>query len=338
MHKMIAGVIAGFLFFTACENTSVTIQPEDIPGDSMNVSYITKQIRKEPKNPALYSMRASLFFQNNQFEDALKDALIAHQLDTFKSEYYIQLSDYYIAAGQSENARNTLLRLTKNLPDYVPGFIAMAKLHLYVKDFKNTAKWLADAEYKDPEQSQIYFVRGVMLSETGQKDGAIKQFRLAVEKDPDLYEAYNLLGILLAEKRDTIAAQYYQTAARLQPESVDPLYNEAMLWQEEGQYQRAMTLYQQILAEKDSNYPYAYFNQGYILLNFLNRSADAIPLFEKAVEKKSGYVEAVYNIGLCYEDMSKYSEARSYYKKALEMHVNYPLAIEALNRLDKFNK
>jgi tetratricopeptide (TPR) repeat protein len=177
-----------------------------------------------------------------------------------------------------------------------------------------------------------------MYHENNMKEKAIRQFHLSVERDPELYESYNFLGLLYAEKHDTLAAQFYQTAARINPPATEPLYNEAMFWQEEEKYDRAMSLYKRIVAEKDSNYPYAYFNQGYILLNFLNRSSDALPLFEKAMLKKSGYVEAMYNMGLCYEDMSRYKEARECYKKALDMHVNYPLAIDALNRLDKFNK
>lgn len=340
MRKIIAGLGAGFLFFwlVSCDNTSVTIQPEDIPGDSLTIPYVTKQIRKEPKNAALFSVRARLFFESGQFEDALKDALIAHQLDSMKSDYYLQLSEYYIASGQSENAKNILSDLTRNLPRYAPGYVALAKIYLYVKDYKSAEKWLAEAESIDPQLAQIYFVRGVMFHENEMKEKAIRQFHLSVERDPGLYESFNFLGLLYAEKHDTLAAQFYQTAARLNPHAIEPLYNEAMFWQEEENYERAMLLYKRIIAEKDSNYPYAYFNQGYILLNFLNKSSEAIPMFDKAMQKKSGYVEAMYNKGLCYEDMSRYIEARECYKKALDMHVNYPLAIDALNRLDKFNK
>lgn len=340
MHRIFAGVIAGFFIFLlfSCENNTVTILPEDIPADSLTITYVTKQIRKEPKNASLFSLRARLFIENKQIEDAIKDALIAHQLDTLKSDYYLQLSDYYIIAGQSESAKNTLEKLTHNLPDYIPGYVAMAKIYLYVKDYKSVENWLSKAEEKDPQFAQIYFVRGVMFRENNLSEKAIQQFRLSVERDPELYESYNFLGILLAEKHDTMAAQYYQTAVRLNPQAIEPLYNEGMLWQEEGKYERAIGIYKRILTEKDSTYPFAYYNQAYILLNFLNNPEEALPLFEKALEMKSGYVEAVYNIGLCYEDMSRYKEAREFYKKALEMQVNYQLAIDALNRLDKFKK
>jgi tetratricopeptide (TPR) repeat protein len=339
MHKLYAGIFAGFfLILISCENNRVTIKPEDIPADSLTISYVTEQIRLEPKNSGLFSLRARLFFESNQFEDALKDALIAYQLDSMKSEYYLQLSDYYIANGQSENAKNILQKLTVNLPDYVAGYVAMAKMYLYVKDYKSAEKWLAQAENKDPQFAQTYFVRGVIAQETGQKDKAIKHFQESIERDPNLYESYNFLGILFAEKHDTIAAQYYQTAARLNPDVVEPLYNEGMFWQEEGKYDKSIAIYKRIISEKDSNYPYAYFNQAYILLNYQNKSIEAIPLFEKALSKKPGYVEAVYNLGLCYEDLSRYKEARDYYKKALELQANYQLSIDALNRLDKFNK
>jgi tetratricopeptide (TPR) repeat protein len=255
-----------------------------------------------------------------------------------KSEYYLQLSDYYIANGQSENAKNTLEKLTNNLPDYIAGYVALAKLYLYVKDYKTALKWLTDAEKKDPQFAQTYFVRGIIFQETDQKDKAIKQFQASIDRDPDLYESYNFLGLLFSEKHDTIAAQYYQTAATLDTAAVEPLYNEAMFWQEEGKYDKAISIYQRIITEKDSTYPFAYFNQAYIMLNYQNKSDKAIPLFEKALSLKPGYVEAVYNLGLCYEDQSKYKEARDYYKKAMELKANYQLSIDALNRLDKFNK
>lgn len=327
-----------YLLISCDGDVKNTINPEDIPVDSLNIQYITEQINKEPKNAGLLSLRAEIFFEDNQTEDAIKDAIKAQYLDSLNFKYYLQLSNYYVAAGQSEKAKNTLLRLTQNLPDYAPGYVALAKMYLYAQDYNTTEKYLREAESRDRNIGQIYFVRGLIYRENKNINKAIDQFLLSIEKDPELYDSYVLLGLLHAEKKDTLAAQYYQAASRIKPENVEPLYNEAMFWQENEKYDRAIKIYQRIIAEKDSNNPYAYYNQGYILLNFLNKSAEAIPLFTKALEKLPDYTDAQYNIGLCYEDLSQFAEARKYYQKTLEMEENYPLAIDALNRLDKHNK
>jgi tetratricopeptide (TPR) repeat protein len=74
---------------------------------------------------------------------------------------------------------------------------------------------------------------------------------------------------------------------------------------------------------------------GYISLVEIHDVDGAINLFQQAVAAAPGYYEAVYNLGRAYEEKKMYHEARIQYKQALELKTNYPLAIDALNRLDE---
>ena len=45
------------------------------------------------------------------------------------------------------------------------------------------------------------------------------------------------------------------------------------------------------------------------------------------------YVQAIHNIGLCYEIKKNFEMAKSYYKKAIEIDNNYTPSLDALNSL-----
>ncbi|PLW94221.1 MAG: glycosyltransferase, partial [Marinilabiliales bacterium] len=55
--------------------------------------------------------------------------------------------------------------------------------------------------------------------------------------------------------------------------------------------------------------------------------------FQQALNIDPSYVEAVYNLGRTYEALGLREEAAIKYRQVLELHTNYPLAIEGLNRL-----
>src|SRR3954462_2305476 len=70
--------------------------------------------------------------------------------------------------------------------------------------------------------------RGIELADRGWLDEAIKEFKRAIELDPDSAHAHDNLATVYAEKKQfREALQEYLTAIRLEPESATAHYNVA---------------------------------------------------------------------------------------------------------------
>ena len=332
-------VFALFIFVWSC-NPSVDNSQQiiDKPLDSLSIPVITAEIRKNPENAALFMKRANLYSLQNKIDSAISDALIATRLDSLNALYFISLSEFYIVSGHSEESRILLEKYYRINPDNTEILVKLATLYFYVQDYKKATEYLDKTAMIDPRNAKMFFIKGMIHKEKKETRLAILNFQKATEAFPDYYDAYMMLGMLFSVEADSLTVHYYQTASRIKPEEVQPHYNLGMFFQEYGYFDEAIKEYQYILRNIDKSYPYAYFNQGYISLIFKEEYNKGIAYFDSALAVKPDYVEALYNKGLCYEKLKKYDKAREFYTQSKEMVVNYPLAIEGLNRLDKLKK
>ena len=88
------------------------------------------------------------------------------------------------------------------------------------------------------------------------------------------------------------------------------------------------------LLKIDPDYKFALYNIGFINLVYKKDFERSVQYFTQVIELDQQYFEAYYNRGYAYELMGMLNEARWDYQKTLELEVNYPRAIEGLNRLD----
>ena len=103
--------------------------------------------------------------------------------------------------------------------------------------------------------------RGIELADRGWLDEAIKEFKKAIDLDPDSAHAHDNLATVYAEKklyREALAE--YLTALRLEPDSATAHYNLACFLSTHGP-EMAVAEYKEAI-ELDPEYPDAHLNLG----------------------------------------------------------------------------
>ena len=68
---------------------------------------------------------------------------------------------------------------------------------------------------------------------------------------------------------------------------------------------------------------------------YLNDLGKSVEYFTKAILIDPDYFEAWYNRGYANELLGSFDKAKADYKQALSIEVNYPKAVDGLNRLDE---
>ncbi|HRS53487.1 MAG TPA: tetratricopeptide repeat protein [Bacteroidales bacterium] len=188
-------------------------------------------------------------------------------------------------------------------------------------------------------------MRGMTYKDMGDTNKAIKSLTEAVQIDQNNYEAYLYLGILYAGRKNPLAIEYYKNALNIKPAIPEALYNLGLFYQETGDYDKAIQTYTMITTQNiNPDSPqyiflkHAYYNMGYINLQYTQLYMQAVKHFTSAINIDPYFVEAYYNRGYSYELMGDVIKARKDYEKALKIRVNYDMALQGLNRLDKLDK
>jgi tetratricopeptide (TPR) repeat protein len=144
------------------------------------------------------------------------------------------------------------------------------------------------------------------------------------------------LALLFTAKHNPLAIQYFENAYRADSSDMEPLYGEAMFWQNQQKYAEAKQVFKRcILLNKD--YERAYYNTGWMLLQE-DSVEKSIRHFGMAIQVKQDYADAYYNRGLCYEILGKKDSAILDYKQALVFSPGLASCQTALQRIQHAKK
>jgi Flp pilus assembly protein TadD len=194
--------------------------------------------------------------------------------------------------------------------------------------------------------------RGIELADRGWLDEAVKEFKKAIELDPDSAHAHDNLATVYAEKKlFREALGEYQIAIQLEPDSATAHYNLACFLAAHG-LEMAVAEYKEAI-EYEPEYPDAHLNLGLTLadqdqveeakkefqLAISLNPQDGFPRHELAallmdegdyrgaigqlkdvVRLEPDNFEAHLDLGICYAQKGFYAEAERSYLRAAELN------------------
>lgn len=324
------------VFLTSCKNNrKVSDKTAQVAApDSSSLLVLDKLIRENPKSPDLFAKRAQIHADKQNYDQALNDITIALTMDSLNPSYYISQAEYYIFVGQPNSAKKGLTVCLRKFPSNPDVMLKMAEIHLYLKEYGQAKLLLRDIIPINDDLAQIYFLQGLVAIETGDTLGAIRNFRVTIDKEPDYYAAYVQSGRIYSSKGDELAIQYFQSAIDLQPKMYEAHYLLGLFFQDHGFLDEANQEYDFISTRIDSTLADPYFNRGYIQMVYKGDFKEAAKWFGKAIYWNPKYADAWYNRGFSYELDGQYDKAKSDYQAAMDLEPNFPLAIKGLNRIE----
>lgn len=324
------------LFFLLCACSSDPVQEQVlVPKDAFAaaLAQVEERILAEPRSASHFADRARLFEQVDSARLAEADWKRAIALDSTNAEWRIGLGDLYYRKIKIASAEQQFSKAISLDPTGTEARLKLSEMKLLQHQYTEAMTLANEALRIDPRQPRGYFLKGWIHAEAGDTALAISSYQTAVEQDPEFYEAYMSLGLLLASMHDPLAMQYYTSALEIQPRSVEALYDMAMFAQEHGNDSLALRCYDRI-KEIEPDYPRAWYNTGFVLLEHHRDIDGARTQFNKAIELLPDYTEAYYSRGLTYELEGRLDSALKDYKQALLLAPNFTLPAEGLGRLE----
>jgi tetratricopeptide (TPR) repeat protein len=192
-------------------------------GTQAAIDTFSQELKQAPNSVRAYTLRGSLFLQQQNFEDAIKDFSEAIRLAPKNPELLVDRGITYLQAGQDAALALTDLQsavaLEPNSPDYqyLLG-LALAKN----EDYDKAIEAFTTALQLQPDDLQILMSRGDAHSTTKDFTGAIADYNIAFALAPNSADILVHRGAAYTGLKNNAAAMAdFAQALRIDPNAPD---------------------------------------------------------------------------------------------------------------------
>lgn len=323
-------------------NTDEKVEIDQVKNNQSELSKLNANIIADPNNYIVYTNRANYYIANGEYDKAREDANRALRLNPNEAEVAYTKGVVLLKTNQIKEAITFFEHAVDIDSAHARSYLKLAYINLAVPDFDKSIEQINKALRINKYLAEGYFIKGMWYERQGKDELASSSYQTAIERKPDYYEAYLMQGALNDRLDNPLAIQYFNTAIRIKPKSIEAWRMKAISYKDHEQYEDALASFDSIIAI-NPNFEVAYFDKGATLLQMCFNTNPketndslinaALVNFNKAITINNNYIPARYNRGLCYEDLGLKEKARKEYNEVLAIEPNYELAVKGLNRL-----
>lgn len=300
-----------------------------IPND---IAALSNQIAKDSLSDDLYFQRAQYYYGEENYDGAIYDLIRAINIDSSHFQYYHLLTDACLDYYRSKEAVLTMERCVELFPDNRSSLLKLSEVYLILKQYDESLDVVNRLLSRDQQDAEAFFMLGMNFRAKGEIDKATRAFQTATEIEPELVDAWIILGQLHEEKGDPLAADYYDAAVNVNPNNVAALHTKAFYLQNNNRIMDAIDLYRKI-STIDKYYTDAYLNCGILYMN-IDSMRQAYEQFDIMVKTKLDSPIAYYYRGQTQEALDNSEGAKEDYTTAITLNPKYTKAKAALSALE----
>jgi len=318
------------LLVFSCKKTATNNADIPLTGDPA-IDGLTQAIQETPDDPLLYLQRSQIFYERQAYDQAIQDLANVLKLDSTNLRAHHLLADVYLDSYQSARALQTMQRAAMLYPDSINTKLKLSEFQLILKQYDGALNTIADIMKIRPGDPEALFMLGMVYRDQGKTELAIGAFQSAVERNPDMSEAWVILGDLMDRTHNPLASQYFDNAVRVDPKNVAAWHAKAYFLQNNDKIDEALEIYRHIHT-LNAQYPEAYLNAA-ILLMYQDSLDSAMKELNILGQIDPSNPATWFYKGKIYHLKNQRAEAKAAYEQALRLDENYEQAKDGLQEL-----
>lgn len=274
---------------------------------------ISNAIARDPKNATHYFKRAQYYLEAKNNTAALKDIEQAIKQDEERGEFYFRKAQILRDMGNYPAALTSAIRAEDLNYRSTDLDILLGELYLFSKKYEFALQYLNDALEETPENEYIYFYRGLAYAHTADSASAIRNFKSALRRAPDLIEAYNqLIKIYLIQKEEGSVMAYLRAGQKQDSTNAYLWYYQGEYYQNQKQLDSAYLSYRNAV-KYDSLLYLAHQRLAFLAFNKKNY-AEAVVEMEQSMQFSRKMPQAHMVLGESYEKLGELDKALQHYQ------------------------
>ncbi|RZL44387.1 MAG: tetratricopeptide repeat protein, partial [Pedobacter sp.] len=179
---------------------------------------------------------------------------------------------------------------------------------------------------QNPRTSDAFYNRGNKYYEDQKYDLAIADYTKAIALNPKFLDAYLSRGVCYKKKEQyTEAFADYAKVIQLNPKEPAVYKNQGIIYEIQKNYELAVTNYTKAIELGGKQYPELYVFRGNIYFD-LEKPDLALADYQMSIKLLPKDATGYNNVGYVYSTKENFSQAITYYTKAIEIDPKYLLA------------
>lgn len=317
-------------FILSCKDQASKDESFALTGDP-TIDALTEAIQASPDDITLYLQRSQIYYDREAYDQAVLDLAQVMKLDSTNLKAHHLLADVYLDSYRSSLALQTMQRAALLYPDSINTKLKLSEFQLILKQYDGALNTIADIMKIRPGDPEGLFMLGMVYRDQGKTDLAIGAFQSAVERNPDMSEAWVILGDLMDRTQNPLAGQYFDNAIRVDPTNVAAWHAKAYYLQNNDKISEALEIYRHIHT-LDAQYPEAYLNAA-ILLMFQDSLDTAMKELDILSQVDPANPATWFYKGKIYHLKNQPAEAKAAYEQALRLDPDYAQAKDGLEEV-----
>lgn len=222
-------------------------------------------IRKQPKEPTVYLLRANYWAYLSQHEKAIADSSRAISLGAENPSIYFNRGVFYAMLEKYDAAIRDYTQAIKSGDSGAIVLENRSSAYLAKKDYDAAIRDYNELIRREPKNADYYVRRGVAWRRQERLEKAIEDFTTAMKLDPSNEAAVSSRGfVYYLQGEHARAVEDFSVEIKLAPKSALARNNRGFNRQMIGDYRGALADYEKAI-ELDPRYPMAYQNAAWLL-------------------------------------------------------------------------
>lgn len=286
-----------------------------------------------PDSPGVNVLRGQIDLASKRQDSAATAFRKALETDPLNVEALTGLTRLDVSAGRQKDAVARIERALGQGTPSAPLHLVAAQTYLATNELPKAEKSLLSALERDPNRFEAYTMLGELYSKQNRIPEAIKQFETMLARNPKSAGAASGIGVLLQmQGRNADSEKAYERALAIDPRAAVAANNLAWLWVDSSRnLDRALELAQTARQQLPDDADVA-DTLGWIFVR-KQLGAQAIPHLEFSVKTKGNDPVVQYHLGMAYKLVGDNRKARAALERALELNQAFEGSAEARKAL-----
>jgi tetratricopeptide (TPR) repeat protein len=284
---------------------------------------LVRAVSLKPENSEYHANLGYVLWKLGHPEEAINAERTALKLDERNTAAHYQLGRFLLRLGDEKDLKEAITELRRALELDPRQYDVRFELIAAYREIGNLAEAAAQLDVLQdsrPTDARVFYVTALLDTDRKDLEGAIRNFKEAITRDPNMYGAWQDLGLVYgrAARWDEAAATFAELAKK-QPKSVEAayfhalsLYNNGKVSEAEAEVRRALRL--------DAGAVEAHTLLGIILASRGNANSEAADALSQAIGLNPNSFDAHFYLGRVQYAMKDYANSVKSLQTAVKLN------------------